>query len=132
MSATTPNRTAPVSKTCTLAEWRAEAAQLFGPDPLGWRFVCPACGHIASTQDYKDAGAPSSAVGFSCVGRWTGAKRDAFGLNPKGLPTEGPGQCNYAGAGLFNISPVVVTDDEGKEVQRVFAFASEHSGPRIA
>ena len=103
----------------THAEWEAEAKRRFG-DVMKWRFVCPACGHVASVADWKAAGAPSSAVGFSCVGRWSGAKRDAFGLNPKGMATEGPGPCNYAGSGLFAINPVAVVTENG--TTRVFAF----------
>jgi len=105
--------------TFTVDEWKAEAIRLFGEDHMAWRFVCPSCGHVASTNDYHQAGAPSGAVAFSCVGRWTGATRE-FGQS-------GPGPCNYAGGGLIRINPVVVTDDGGKEVQRVFDFAAVDS-----
>lgn len=80
----------------------AEAAERFGPDPMNWRFVCPVCGHVASTKDYKDAGAPESAVAFSCVGRWIPGSKDAF-------ETSGHGPCTYAGAGLIRLNPVSVT-----------------------
>lgn len=42
----------------TRDEWSAEGRKRFGDDQMQWRFVCPACGHVASVQDYKDAGAP--------------------------------------------------------------------------
>ena len=109
-------------------EWVAEATRLFGADARKWRFVCPVCGHVASTQDWLDAGASESAVAFSCVGRYAGAKRDAFGLNPGKVksgelpPADGDGPCNYAGGGLFAINPVKVLH-EG-QVQAVFAFAA--------
>lgn len=90
--------------------WRAQAAALFGPDPMQWRFVCPVCGFIQSVQDYKDAGAPNGAVGFSCVGRFREGSRKAFG----GC---GDGPCNYSGGGLFQVNPV---DVDGR---KVFAFA---------
>lgn len=91
-----------------LADFIAEAEQLFGKDRAGWRFVCPGCGHIASVQNYKDAGAPEGAVGFSCVGRWLGNGRDWVGQ-------EGPGPCDYTTGGLINISPIILIDNEGKE-----------------
>lgn len=91
-------------------EWQAEGVKRFGEDRMTWRFVCPSCGHVASVQDYKDAGAPSEAVAFSCVGRWL--------PNPSEMCVK-PGPCNYAGGGLFGLNPVEI---EGRE-SRVFAFA---------
>lgn len=98
-------------------DWRAEATRLFGNDEMKWAFICPCCKHVATVQDYKDAGAPVTAVAFSCVGRWSGAKREAF------LSGGGDGPCNYAGGGLFSISPVRVITEEGKEIN-VFEYAS--------
>ena len=99
----------------TKAEWLAEAERRFGKDPMKWKFVCPACGFVQSTQDYKDAGAPSSAAAFSCVGRWSGhMKDDAF------VTKKGP--CNYAGGGLIHLNPIKVVDEDGQE-HEVFAFA---------
>ncbi len=100
----------------TLADWNAEGAALFGPDQTAWRFVCPCCGHIAAMTDWQAAGAPSDAVGFSCVGRWTAAPRRAFG--------KGPGPCDYAGGGLFGLNPVSVVTPEGSAVA-VFEFARD-------
>lgn len=37
-----------MTRTLTKSEWEAEAERRFGPDANGWRFVCPACGHVAS------------------------------------------------------------------------------------
>jgi len=93
--------------------WRAEAVRLFGPDPMAWRFECPVCHHIASLKDWMDAGAPESAAAFSCLGRWTGADRQAFGGGKK------KGPCNYAGGGLFKLNPVAITGVP----HNVFAFA---------
>ena len=103
-----------MNRTLTATEWRAEAAARFGTEPAGWRFVCPCCGHVASIQDWRDASAPEGAIAFSCVGRWAGAKRAAF-------EGTGPGPCNYAGGGLFNLNPVTVLQGEGKH--QVFEFA---------
>lgn len=101
--------------TMTHEEWTAEATRRFGPDPMGWRFVCPVCGHVASVRDWKDAGAPESAVAFSCVGRWSGGK----GSMMQKIPEQ---PCDYAGGGLFRLNPVIVT--RGEETHHVFAFAN--------
>ncbi len=93
----------------TAEKWHKQGESLFGPDEMKWRFVCPACGHVASVQDYKDAAAPQGAVGFSCIGRFLPDPREAFG--------SGPGPCNYAGGGLIRLNPV---DVDG---HRMFAFA---------
>lgn len=99
----------------THEEWLAEAKKRFGDDPLKWRFVCPVCKHVASAQDWKDAGADEGAVAFSCVGRWKKGSRDA-------LRGEGDGPCNYAGGGLFRLNPVHVMMPDGTEHQ-AFEFA---------
>jgi len=91
----------------TRDEYIQEAQRRFGPDPMNWKFVCPSCGYIASTQDWKNAGAPETAVGFSCVGRWTGASGD------KTFRKQG-GPCDYAGGGLIGLNPVEVVDEDGK------------------
>ncbi|MEH2191011.1 MAG: VVA0879 family protein [Nostoc sp.] len=97
----------------TKDEWLIEGMGLFGKDGLRWKFKCPCCGHIASTQDYKNAGAPSSAVAFSCIGRWMPAHKEAFDDKDKRkIP------CNYAGGGLINVNPVEV------DGRKVFDFAS--------
>ena len=99
----------------TCDEWRAEAIRRFGEDEMMWRFKCPSCGHVASTEDYQAVGAKSSHVGFSCIGRFLPKSNEAFG-------GEGSGPCNYAGGGLIGINPVAVDNGEGKTVQ-MFAFA---------
>jgi hypothetical protein len=101
--------------TMTRAEWIAEATRRFGSDPIGWRFICPSCSHVASVKDWRDAGASEGAVAFSCVGRYL----DADGTMAFKLAG---GPCNYAGGGLFKINPVTVIDDEGRK-HTVFAFA---------
>lgn len=113
----------PMLPLMTRLEWIAEGERRFGPDPLRWRFVCPACGHVATVQDWKDNEAPEEAVAYSCIGRWTSSlpiPREAFGGN-------GPGPCNYAGGGLFRLNPQPVTDGENK-VRHVFAFAEPAPG----
>lgn len=95
----------PLREFASVEAWRAEAVRLFGPYPKRWRFVCPSCGHVARTEDWKKAGAPSTAVAVSCVGRWTGAGDDrTFGKRG--------GPCNYAGGGLIRLNPVRIAGFE--------------------
>ena len=62
---------------------------------LKWRFRCRVCGHVASVQDFKDAGAKSPSCAYQeCLGRYTG----------KGTPKKGDSSgCNWAAYGLFGI-----------------------------
>ena len=99
----------------TQAEWLAEAERLFGADAMAWRFECPVCHHVASLQDWKDAGAPQATWAFSCVGRWIPGSRDAF-------EASGVGPCNYAGGGLFRLNPVAMVFPDGS-THHAFAFA---------
>lgn len=91
----------------THAEWRAEAIRRFGEDEMKWKFVCPSCGCVWSMQDWKDAGAKSSAVASQCVGRYKESPNDIG--HDDGVP------CNYANFGLFCFDPVTVVMDNGKE-----------------
>ena len=99
----------------THKEWLTEGTKRFGEDQSKWRFVCPSCGHITSVLGWKNAGAPESAVAYSCVGRWTGAK-DIKTFKKRGGP------CTYAGGGLIGMNPVKVDLENGKSIN-VFAFA---------
>ncbi|TCT21176.1 VVA0879 family protein [Thiobaca trueperi] len=105
----------------THAEWIAEGRRRFGDDMMNWRFVCPACGHVAAARDWKDAGAPPNAVAFSCVGRWLPTAREAFA-------DAGHGPCNYAGGGLFRLNPLHVRREDG-QIEPVFAFAEDNRMP---
>lgn len=72
-----------ISKFASVEEWRAEAVRLFGEDWMKWAFVCPNCHTVSTAQDFKDAGAPSSAVGQECIGRYKsgiGCDLAAYGL----------------------------------------------------
>ncbi len=98
-------------KRMTEAEWRKEGERRFGPDQAEWKFVCPACGHVAAVKDWKEQGA----VAYSCVGRW---QPDAKNMGVR------PGPCSYAGGGLFRLNPVEIVMDDGSS-QCLFDFASE-------
>lgn len=39
-------------------DWTADGVRLFGGNMMQWRFVCPACGHVASVEDWARAGLP--------------------------------------------------------------------------
>jgi len=103
-------------KKMTFDEWDKKGIELFGEDRLKWKFKCPICGHVASVQDYKDAGAQDGAVGYSCIGRWVGAKRKAF-------EGHGKGPCDYAGGGLFAVNPIIIIMKDNTE-HHVFEFAT--------
>jgi hypothetical protein len=94
-----------------MQQWHDEGVRRFGADEMQWRFVCPACGHVATPADWKAVGAKESHVAFSCVGRFTDKPREAF--------AKGPGPCNYAGGGLIGLNPQAI---EGRK-ERYFAFA---------
>lgn len=107
----------------TLGEWVAEGTARFGIDRCQWKFVCPACGHVQTVEDfrkYKDVGAGPDSAYFNCIGRYGGPAREAFAL-------DGEGPCNYTTGGLFNISPVKIIDHRGNE-HHAFDFA----GPSLA
>ncbi len=103
----------------TWAEWWAEGVRLFGPNHEEWKFVCPVCAHVAAVKDfkqYKEQGATPSSATCECIGRYTGAKD----FRPPGT-----GPCNYAGYGLFRLSPVRVKGQTTDELIHSFAFAGE-------
>lgn len=89
----------------TKKEWEAEGERRFGDNKLEWKFKCPACGHVISVKDYKDAGAPNGAIAFSCIGRYLDAEpREAFVAKKD----KGKSPCNYAGGGLVGLNSVEV------------------------
>lgn len=101
----------------TKTEWEAEAERRFGPYSNNWKFVCPVCGNVQDPDDfrpYKDQGAQPDSCTKECLGRYTG--RGGF---------EGEGPCNYAGYGLFRLSPIRVDCGDGKEPMHCFDFAPE-------
>lgn len=97
------------------ADWVADGTCRFGPNMIDWKFACPVCGNVAATGDFRQYAAqgsiPNSAT-CECIGRYTGAKSAVKGIKP----------CNYAGYGLFRLSPVRITMEPGVVVH-AFAFA---------
>lgn len=110
----------PGQLTLTHEQWLAEFDRRAGKSPKAVRFVCPACGHVQTGNDFLEAGVSRetmhSLIAFSCIGRVLPAARDAFG--------KGDGPCNYAGGGLFRIAPIRVTFDDGRELY-AFDFADD-------
>ena len=103
----------------TEAEWLAEAVKRFGKNSRHWKFKCPICGVQTTYEEWVNARAENSAA-FACIGRFTTAKRKAFGTTADEV--EGP--CNYTGGGLFRMNPVHVLQEDGNELQ-LFAFADQ-------
>jgi hypothetical protein len=102
----------------THAEWLAEGERRFGPDFMNWRFVCPVCGNVATIIDFKpfaDKGATPSSATSECIGRYTAGREAISGQNSKTRP------CDYAGYGLFRLSPIRIIEADGKEIHS-FAF----------
>ena len=103
----------------SIGEWRAEGERRFGKDVKNWKFRCPMCGHIASVQDFINAGAkdPANCAYVECLGRYIG----------KGAPRgrkDGQG-CNWAAYGLFGIPNEdhdVVVNAQGESID-VYSFA---------
>lgn len=102
-------------------QWLEEGKRRFGADPLQWRFVCPACGHVQTMQDFKDLHADPQRGYQECIGRvWNAQGKDGA---RSGLSGDGPGPCDWAAYGLFgtlNAGTLVVTPQ--KELW-IFDFA---------
>lgn len=73
-----------------------EAKERFGPDPREWRFVCPGCGDVATSQEYPET--QRHMVGQACVGRYL----------------EGRG-CDWVSYGLIG-GPWQVVKEDGTEM----------------
>lgn len=73
---------------------------------------CPMCGTVQSARDLINAGAGKDFdeveqyLGFSCVGRWTGAG------SPSGEP-DGKKPCNWTLGGLFSTHKLEVETPDG-------------------
>lgn len=101
----------------TLEEWQSEGKRRFGDDFKNWKFKCPACGHVASGQDFKDAGADPDDMYQTCIGRHNGKGADGMRGKDNGYG------CNWAAFGLFgNLGKGRIVVNEGEEIQ-VFDFA---------
>ncbi|MEB2478227.1 VVA0879 family protein [Citrobacter freundii] len=95
----------------TVEEFRAEI-KAQGVDKLDYAFICPACNTVQSARWLIAVGAGEDfdsvqgQLGFSCVGRHTGAGGDKR--------EEGKG-CNWTCGGLFQIHKLTVITPDGKK-----------------
>lgn len=98
----------------TKEDWEKKGNELFGPNMMKWRFVCPACGNVAAVEDFRpfeSQGAKPDSATHHCIGRYDGhLDVDMGACKP----------CNYTGYGLLDLCPVRVIDN-GTEI-RCFAF----------
>lgn len=98
-------------KSMPLAEFQ-DAIKAQGVEMLDYAFVCPCCGTVQSARDLIKAGAGETFddvqkyIGFSCVGRWTGAGSPR--KNKDGKP------CNWTLGGLFQLHTLEVVTEDGK------------------
>lgn len=98
-------------KTLTVEQFQAALkAQGVQRDDLA--LVCPMCATVQSPKDFMAAGAGSTIdevekyLGFSCVGRWTGAP------SPRKEPDGKP--CNWTLGGLFSLHKLEVVTPDGR------------------
>lgn len=68
-------------KTLTFEEWEKEGNELFGKDKLDWKFVCPACGHVSSINDFRRYTKDADDAVKNCIGRFNG--KGVSGFNGK-------------------------------------------------
>ncbi len=95
----------------TIEDFRSEL-KAQGVDKLHLAFICPMCKTVQSAADLIAAGAGTDfdsvqgVLGFSCVGRFTGA--GSARKEPDGKP------CNWTLGGFFQMHKLVVIDEDGK------------------
>lgn len=103
-------------KTMTLDEYRAQIKAQGLEAPEDFAFKCPRCGTVQSARDLIAAGAGEDFeevekyLGFSCVGRWTGAG------SPRKEPDGKP--CNWTLGGLFALHNLEVETPDGEKHPR--------------
>lgn len=101
----------------TLEDWLAEGRSRFGEDFSDWAFECPVCKNVATGAEFKAVGAEPNAMYQECIGRYLNMDK-----TQKAFLDSGEGPCDYAGYGLFRLSPVRVRHEDGHE-SHAFAFA---------
>lgn len=104
-------------QTMTLGEFKAALIGQGVPSHEHFALKCPICGTVQSAKDLIRAGAGQTFddvekyLGFSCVGRFTGA-----GAHQPGEP---PGRgCNWTLGGLFQLHKLEVVTEDGKHHPR--------------
>lgn len=113
-------------KTMQLSEFQ-EAIKCQGVDRQDAAFICPMCKTVQSMRDFIAAGAEQEEaekhIGFSCIGRKTGAG------SPRKKPDGKP--CNWSLGGLFRLHEVEVVTPDG-ETHPYFEVASPEQAQQHA
>ena len=114
-------------KTMSLKDFQTELLAQ-GVSQVHFAFKCPICGTVQSANDLIAAGAGGNFdevekyLGYSCVGRFTGA-----GHHAKDTP---PGKgCNWTLGGLFQLHRLEVITEDGERHPR-FEPASKEEAQR--
>ena len=96
-------------ETIQLDEFRARIKAQGVSDRSHAAFKCPMCKTVQSITSFTCAGADAETaekyIGFSCIGRITGAE------GPRKAPDGNP--CNWTLGGLFRLHEMEVIDEEG-------------------
>lgn len=117
----------------TVQEFHAEiAAQAAGRNE-DIAFVCACCKTVQSARSLIAAGAGATFeevekfLGFSCVGRWTGAGPADY---KNARPAAGKTGCDWTLGGLFGIHRLAIVD-EGEKHPR-FELATKEQAAELA
>lgn len=103
-------------------EWLDEGRRRFGNNFEDWKFVCPACGRINTSREFKEAGATPDDMYLTCIGRHNGKGVKGIALK-KGAPIPDHG-CDWAAFGLLGtLSKGNMVLMENAKVIAVFPFA---------
>lgn len=98
-------------QTMTIPEFHAALMAQGMDDRADMAMICPCCGTVQSARDLIAAGAGQDFdtvgrfLGFSCVGRWTGAG------SPRRKPDGQP--CDRTLGGMFRLHKLEVIDSDG-------------------
>ena len=117
-------------KTMTLAEFQQALMSQGVQRPEDFALVCPMCGTVQSARDLIAAGAGSSMneveryLGFSCVGRFTGARQQR--RQPDGQP------CNWTLGGLLQTHKLEVVTPGGVKHPRFELATAEQAQAHAA
>jgi hypothetical protein len=99
-------------KTITIDEFHEELHKQGAQSREDIAFICPMCGTVQSARSLINAGAGKSFdevekyLGYSCVGRFTGAG------SPRKKPDGKP--CNWTLGGLFQLHKMEIVTPDGK------------------
>ncbi|MBR1800661.1 MAG: hypothetical protein IJ767_04100 [Bacteroidaceae bacterium] len=95
----------------TLAEWLSEGERLYGKEKLDWRFRCPACGHVQTMRQFKEAGLDPELAYLNC------ASRHKLGGKP---------DCKWTIGGLLRVGGRYVIDAKYRP-HLIFEFADKET-----